>query len=638
MNGFYRIAAATPESRVGDPKFNAARIIELADEARRNGAAVVVFPELCVSGYSCGDMFADQSLLAASDEAVARIAQSTAGSDAVLVCGAPLRRMSRLFNAALVISNGEIRGAALKEYLPNYREFYEKRQFRSVRDFFAGSIAFDNAASVEKGASKSAMPCDVPAGAGLVFDDGNGFSFGVEICEDLWAIVPPSSDLALGGAHAIFNLSASPELVAKASFRRDLVANQSARISGIYALAGAGVGESASGEVYSGHSLIAFNGHVLAESERFSRKGSVIYADFKPAWADTTRANWTSFNDAAPRAPIRAVRIPALPESPDLRCLEIAPHPFVPSTPGTRADRCREVFSIQTAGLAKRIETSRAKTLVAGISGGLDSTLALLAASSACDLLGFPRAAVIAVTMPGFGTTSRTKTNAEKLAELLGAELRSIPIGKAVLQHFEDIGHDPAKLDIVYENAQARERTQILFDIANAENGILVGTGDLSEIALGWSTYNGDQMSSYNVNATVPKTLVRCLVEYRASVSEPALAAVLRDINDTPVSPELLPGAQHTEALIGRYELHDFFLYYYLKYGETRATLLALAEKAFGSAASDAAPILDTFFRRFVTQQFKRDASPDGPKVGTIALSPRGDWRCPSDLSPAVWQ
>lgn len=625
MNGFHRLAAAVPVLRVGDPEYNVERMLELYARACDEGAAIVVFPELAVTGYSCGDMFEQQALLDAADGALARFISATAGRRTIAIAGAPLRVGSRLFNAAAVFGGGRLLGLPLKEFLPNYREFYEKRQFRSVREFTGRTAVLAGQ--------------EAPAGAGLVFDCEGGPRFGVEICEDLWAVVPPSSQLAIGGAQVVFNLTAGNELVAKADFRRDLVVNQSARLSGAYVLAGAGVHESTADVVFSGHAMIAFNGRLVAENARFDRQSSIVFADVKPAWTDSLRAYWTSFNDAASAATVTRVPLPAAPESPDLRHARLAPRPFVPSDAAVRSERCHEIFSIQTAGLAKRIEHTGAKRLVVGVSGGLDSTLALLVCAKTCVLLGLPPPFICAVTMPGFGTSRRTRGNAAKLAAKLGAELRTIPIGPAVLRHFKDIGHDPARHDVVYENAQARERTQILMNLANAEGGLLVGTGDLSEIALGWSTFNGDHMSMYNVNGSVPKTLIRYLVEYHASVSEPDLAAVLRDVARTPVSPELLPGAQHTESLIGRYELHDFFLYYFMKFGETPEGLALLAEQAFGDEArpEEIRDALAIFLRRFIGQQFKRNAAPDGPKVGTLALSPRGDWRCPSDLSPAVW-
>lgn len=625
MKGFYRLAAAVPVLRVGDPTFNVDRIVELYHEAVAQGAAAVLFPELAVTGYSCGDMFEQIALTDAADAALARLIAETEGSTTVVIVGTPLRVESRLFNAAAVIADGCLLGFPLKEYLPNYREFYEKRQFNSVREFEGDRVVFNGV--------------DVPAGSGLVFCAEGSFRFGVEICEDLWSVIPPSSNLALGGAQVVFNLTAGNELVSKADFRRSLVINQSARISGTYVMAGAGVHESTSDVVFSGHALIAVNGRLVAENERFSRQSTLIYSDIKPAWSDSLRASWTSFNDCVATSPVERLPIPALLESPDLKHFEISSRPFVPSDDAARSARCHEIFSIQTAGLAKRVEHTGAKRLILGVSGGLDSTLALLVCAKTCDLLGLPRSFICAITMPGFGTTKRTKGNAETLAKTLGVELRTIRIDTSVEQHFKDIGHDAGNQNVVFENSQARERTQILMDIANAEGGILVGTGDLSEIALGWSTFNGDQMSMYNVNCSVPKTLIRYLVEYDASISDDALAGVLRDVIQTPVSPELLPGNQHTELLIGRYELHDFFLYYFMKFGETPDTLAALAAEAFGDTATaeEIATALKVFLSRFLSQQFKRNTSPDGPKVGTMALSPRGDWRCPSDMSGAVW-
>ncbi len=625
MKGFYRVAAAVPVLRVGDPEFNVTQILELYHEAVAQGAAAILFPELAITGYSCGDMFEQAALTDAADAALSKLISETEGRPTVLIVGTPLRVESRLFNAAAVIADGCLLGLPLKEYLPNYREFYEKRQFNSVREFDGDSVVFDGV--------------EVPAGSGLIFCAADSFRFGVEICEDLWAVIPPSSDLALGGAQVIFNLTASTELVSKANFRRDLVVNQSARISGTYLMAGAGVHESTSDAVFGGHALIAVNGRLVAENERFNRQSSIIYADVKPAWSDSLRASWTSFNDGVPTSATERIHIPALPASPDLKQFKISSRPFVPSEDVARSERCHEIFNIQMAGLAKRVEHTQAKRLVIGVSGGLDSTLALLVCAKTCDLLGLPRSFICAITMPGFGTTPRTKGNAERLVQKLGAELRTIRIDASVEQHFKDIGHDAGNQNVVYENAQARERTQILMDVANAESGLVVGTGDLSEIALGWSTFNGDHMSMYNVNCSVPKTLIRYLVEYYASISDAELAGILRDVNATPVSPELLPGAQHTENIVGRYELHDFFLYYFMKFGETPETLAALAAEAFSdqATAEEIENTLQIFLRRFVSQQFKRNASPDGPKVGTMALSPRGDWRCPSDMSSAVW-
>ncbi|MGI5868221.1 MAG: NAD(+) synthase [Kiritimatiellia bacterium] len=626
MNGFHRVAAAVPTLKVGDPECNVEGMLKLYAQACEAGAAIVAFPELAVTGYSCGDLFEQRALLDAAEAALARFIAATAERRTIAIVGAPLRVGARLFNAAAVIGGGRLLGLPMKEHLPNHRGFHEGRQFRSVREF-------TDATAVLAGQ-------EAPAGAGLVFDCEDGLRFGVEIGEDLRAVVPPSSHLAIGGAQVVFNLAADAELVAKAESRRAFVANHSARLSGTYVLAGAGVHESTADAVFGGHAMVAFNGRLVAETPRFARTSSIIFADVKPTWTDGLRAYWTNFNDAEPLAPIERVPLPAAPPSPDLRFARLDPRPFVPADSEARFARCHEVFSIQAAGLAKRIEHTGAKRLVVGLSGGLDSTLALLVCVKACDLLGLPPSFICAVSMPGFGTSDRTRNNAGSLAAKLKVEFRLIPIGPAVRRHFKDIGHDPECRDVVYENAQARERTQILMDLANAEEGLLVGTGDLSEIALGWCTFNADHMSMYNVNCSVPKTLVRSLLDWQAAVSDPKLTRVLRDIADTPVSPELLPGAQETERLIGRYELHDFFLYHFMKFGETPEGLALLAEQAFGDEASpeEIRSTLKVFLRRFLSQQFKRNAMPDGPKVGTIGLSPRGDWRSPSDASMAVWK
>ena len=631
MNGFLRLASCVPVLRVGDPAFNAARIRERYLEADAAGAAIAVFPELAVTGYSCGDLFESRALLDAAERELLALARATEGRRSLLVVGAPLRIGARLFNAAAVLGGGRVLGLPLKENLPNYREFQEKRWFRPAHELAGGAVRLGGA--------------DVPAGAGLVFACGEGAAavrFGVEICEDLWAAVQPSQALALGGAQVLLNLSAGNELVSKADYRRSLVAGQSARLVCAYLLAGAGVHESTSEMVFPGHAMVAFNGRMVAENERFRRDGSTTLADVNPRWCDALRRGWSGFADAPVPPGLRTVALPPLPESPDLARASLDARPFVPDDPATRAARCREILSIQAAGLAGRVERTGAKRLVLGVSGGLDSTLAMLVCARALDLLGRPRADLLAATMPGFGTTARTKGNAVSLAEKLGAEVRTILIGPAVERHFGDIGHDPAVRDATYENAQARERTQILMDLANQEGGLVVGTGDLSEIALGWSTYNGDQMAMYNVNCGVPKTLVRFVVETEAAAAPADIAAILRDVCATPVSPELLPGGadgQQTEGILGRYELHDFFLYHVAKFGETPENLAALARAAFGADATGAEidAALAVFLRRFVTQQFKRDASPDGPKVGTIGLSPRGDWRAPSDASTAVF-
>ena len=630
MNGFLRLASCVPELRVGDPAFNAARILELYRKAEAEGAAIAVFPELSVTGYSCGDLFASRMLLAAAERELLALARATEGRRALLVVGVPVPVGARLFNAAAVLGGGRVLGLPFKENLPNYREFQEKRWFRPAHELAEGSVRLGGA--------------DVPAGAGLVFACGEGAGaarFGVEICEDLWAPVQPSQALALGGAQIVLNLSAGNELVSKADYRRSLVAGQSARLGCAYLLAGAGVHESTSEMVFPGHAIVAFNGRVVAENERFARRGEATLADVNPAWCDAARRAWSGFADAPVPAGLRTVALPALPESPDLARLRIDPRPFVPADPAAREARCREILSIQSAGLAGRVERTGAKRLVLGVSGGLDSTLALLVCALCCfAFIGHSFNQMVTAT----GRISSADPNLQNIPVRtpLGAELRAVPIGPAVKRHFADIGHDPEVRDVTYENAQARERTQVLMDLANQEGGLVVGTGDLSEIALGWSTYNGDQMSMYNVNGGVPKTLVRWVVESEADAAPARVAAVLRDVCATPVSPELVPGGaetQKTEGLLGRYELHDFFLYHFLKWGETPENLRTLARRAFGKEATareiDAA--LAVFLRRFATQQFKRDASPAGPKVGTIGLSPRGDWRAPADLSPALF-
>ena len=633
MFGFYRLAAAVPKLKVADAAFNTEELRRCFRQAAENGADAVVFPELCVAGYSCGDLFFQERLLAAAEAAAVDFAARTAGSRTVAVIGLPFRRGDVLFNAAAVAADGAIRGIVPKCVLPNYREFYEKRHFHSGRGITDATACIGGR--------------EVPFGADLIFDGGAGFRFGVEICEDLWCVLPPSLYLALGGARAVFNLSAGNELAGKADYRRELVTQQSARCLAAYVLAGAGVHESTTDLVFGGHAIIADNGRLAAENRRFDRESSLTYADVDFERLGAARLSESSFNDnPLPEGMrFRRVRLPEAAGSPALRHASIPRHPFVPENAAGRRERCREIFDIQCAGLAKRLEHTRAKTMVIGISGGLDSTLALLVAAECCRLLGRPASDIIAFTLPGFGTTGRTYNNAVTLCRLLGTTFREVDIKAACLQHFSDIGHDPAICDTAYENVQARERTQILMDVANKTGGLVVGTGDLSEIALGWSTYNGDHMSMYAVNCSIPKTLIRFLIETTAERETPELAAVLRDVIDTPVSPELLPadgdGAinQKTEELIGPYELHDFFLYHFIKYGAEPEKIRCLAETAFaGTYPPDViGRWFALFVRRFFRQQFKRSCVPDGPKVGTIALSPRGDWRMPSDASDAVW-
>ena len=634
MFGFYRLAAAVPRVEVADVAFNRDEILRLYRLAAEQGAAAAVFPELTLTGYSAGDLFFQRRLQRAALDGVAELAAATRDGEALLVVGAPLAVRDKLFNTAFVLGGGRILGAVPKQLMPNYREFYEKRQFCSGRGVTGESVELAGNA--------------VPFGTDLIFTDGEGFRFGVEICEDLWGVLPPSSYLALGGALAVFNPSAGTELASKAAYRRDLVKQQSARILGAYVLASAGVTESTTDVVFGGHAMIAENGRLAAESERFQRRGEVIYADVDLERLTAARLSESSFNDNPLPEGMR-FRIVPLPEtvrqSPDFQYAWNPPRPLVPPD-AERVERCSEIFHIQSAGLAKRMTHTRARTMVIGVSGGLDSTLAVLVAAECARLLDLPMETIRAFTMPGFGTTAQTKGNGVRLCAALGIALTAVDITPAALRHFGDIGHDPKVLDTTYENVQARERTQILMDVANKTGGLVIGTGDLSEIALGWSTYNGDHMSMYAVNCSIPKTLIRYMLETVAEEKGGALAKVLRDIIATPVSPELLPPdasgkiEQKTEEILGPYELHDFFLYHFLKYQAEPEKIRALALAAWQGVYSEVQidRTLEIFIRRFFQQQFKRSCMPDGPKVGTIALSPRGDWRMPSDASAALWQ
>ena len=635
MHGFYRISACVPRLKVADVRYNIDEMKRLAAMPQNSESAVMLFPELAVTGYACADLFHNSALLEASDRGVAELAAAFAGLGApISVFGAPVQFRGRLFNAAVFVQNGRVLGVVPKINLPNYREFYEKRYFSSGRGIrnesfrFAG---FDN----------------VPFGVDLIFDVSAELRIGAEICEDMWTTIPPSSQLALNGATLLLNLSASNELVGKSEYRRELVRGQSARCVAAYAYVSAGVHESTTDIVCGGHAVIAENGGVLLDSERFFRDGRVFQADVDLRRIRAARLSDSPYaNSVEMNAGSGCRMIPALPvPEPSGLHRTVAPHPFVPSDNAVRDVRCREIFSIQSAGLAKRIEHTSAKKLVIGISGGLDSTLALLVCVNTLKLLKRPADDVIAVTMPGFGTTGRTYNNAVGLCHELGTELREISIKEACLEHFRNIGHDPEEHNVVYENSQARERTQILLDIANKVGGIAIGTGDLSESAMGWCTYNGDHISMYSVNCSVPKTLIRYVIGWVGDNSTAQVRAILQDIIDTPVSPELLPAAQDgtiqqkTEDIIGPYEIHDFFLYHFLKYGAAPEKLRFLAEHAFAGTytAVQIETWLKTFLRRFFTQQFKRSCMPDGPKVGTISLSPRGDWRMPSDASSAVW-
>ena len=628
--GYVRTAAASPRLKVADCAGNAANIAEAARRLAEQGVRLAVFPELCITGYTCGDLFFQQTLMDGAEDALAGLLRQTAGLPMVLVVGAPLRRGQKLYNCAVVMAGGRVLGVVPKQHLPNYAEFYELRQFTPAQDE-NGTVTVDGQ--------------EVPFGTRLLFACRQlpEFILAAEVCEDLWVAVPPSAEHALAGATVIANCSASDETIGKADYRRALVGGQSARLLCGYVYADAGEGESTTDMVFAGHNLIAENGVLLAQSQLFSGQDAVTDLDVQRLCLERRRI--TSF---ASRVSQRYQTIPFdLPDCPQERfSRQYARHPFVPDDKTDRDARCRAILEMQAAGLRKRLAHTGCKTAVVGVSGGLDSTLALLVAAKALDSLGRPRTDLLAVTMPCFGTTARTKGNAERLCEALGADLRCVDITAAVRRHFADIGQDEANTDVTYENSQARERTQVLMDLANQSGGLVVGTGDLSELALGWATYNGDHMSMYGVNASIPKTLVRHLVAYAADTTDsPVLRDTLRDVLDTPVSPELLPArdgviSQRTEDLVGPYELHDFFLYYLVRCGFAPEKILWLACRTF-DGAYDRETIrrwLDTFLRRFFAQQFKRSCLPDGPKVGSVTLSPRGDWRMPSDAVAALWR
>lgn len=632
--GYYRMAAVVPRVRVADVESNTAELVAAMKEAVKGGAQAALFPELCLTGYTCGDLFFQPALQKAALAGLARFVTETSSLDALAIVSLPLTVGDSLYNVAAVVRGGKIYGLVPKSVLPHYREFYERRQFCPASGLLQDSVALPGFG-------------EVPLGTDLLFTDGGAFTFGVEICEDLWSVLPPSSRLCLLGARVIFNPCASTELAGKAEYRRQLIAQQSGACMAGYVFASAGVGESTQDVVYGGHALIAENGRVAAENTRFARGTDILYADLDLERLGAARQSESSFSEnllPSEWKKVRRISIGPLSGKCDLRYAFLPPRPFLPS-PAEQFDRCEDILNIQAAGLAKRWEHTRARTLVLGVSGGLDSSLALLVCERACRLLGQPMSSVLAVTMPGFGTTGRTYKNAVRLIRLLGASFKEVDIKEACLLHFKDLDFDPSQRTTTYENVQARERTKILMNLANKTGGLVVGTGDLSEIALGWSTYNGDHMSMYAVNCSIPKTLIRCLIGHVARQSSDELADVLQDINDTPVSPELLPPAddgtieQKTEEVLGPYDLHDFFLYHFIKYGAEPAKLRTLAQIAFAGEYSEEliGKTLRTFFRRFFAQQFKRSCIPDGPKVGTIALSPRGDWRMPSDASSSVW-
>lgn len=629
QDGFVKIAAATPDLRVADCAYNASEIVKLAKQAAAKGAHLVVFPELCLTGYTCGDLFLQRTLLDGALAALDTVCRETAALNAAVVVGLPLVHQGKLFNVAAVLCGGKIEGIVPKQFIPNYSEFYEQRHFVSGAGVPFQTISLLGQDTLFAGGEPLLFQCA----------DMLEFTLGVEICEDLWVANPPSTRLAQAGATVIVNLSASDEIIGKASYRRDLVRQQSARLLCAYLYADAGFGESTQDLVFAGHDLIAENGALLAESRLFDR--GIIYADIDVQRLTHERRRMNTF--VTEQNPTVAA-LPVHPGANDLTDRTFPRTPFVPASKALRDERCEEILSLQATGLATRLRHTHAKTAVVGLSGGLDSTLALIVLVHAFDMLGLDRKGILAVTMPCFGTTARTKGNAEKLADAYGVTLETVDIKAAVDQHFSDIGQSKDDLSVTFENGQARMRTLVLMNLANKTGGMVVGTGDLSELALGWATYNGDHMSMYGVNASIPKTLVRYLVAYEADRTMGELSDVLYDVLDTPVSPELLPPkdgeiSQKTEDLVGPYELHDFFLYYMLRFGYPPRKIYRIARKTFAGVYDDATikKWLVTFVRRFFTQQFKRSCLPDGPKVGTVTLSPRGDWRMPSDACAALW-
>lgn len=625
-DGFIKCGAISTQITVGDTVSNAQKIVEAVKNAAKKGVKLLVFPELCVTGYTAGDLFLQDRLLASADEAVAYILQKTASSDVVFAVGAPIIKYGKIFNCAIVIYKGEILGVVPKTNIPNYSEFYEGRYFTSGEGIILSQITV------------AGRSC--PFGQ-IVFTNtyDSDYSFGVEICEDMWVATPPSCELVAKGARIILNLSASDEVVGKSGYRRLLVQSASGRLNCGYVYADAGEGESTTDMVFAGHNIIAEGGTILQESKPFGDGVAISEIDVKKLSYEIRKNNTslTSEEDAV-------VYFDQKPAECELT-RKFSPTPFVPSSEEERQERCELILTMQAKGLLKRILHTGTQKLVVGLSGGLDSALALLVMVKAADMAGLDRKSVLAVTLPCFGTTKRTKSNAQILAEGLSVDFKEVNISKAVNQHFEDIGQPKDKYDVTFENAQARERTQVLMDIANKSGGLVIGTGDLSELALGWATYNGDHMSMYGVNASIPKTLVRYLVKYYADTAkEEKVKKALYDILDTPVSPELLPAkdgeiSQCTENIVGPYELHDFFIYYAVRWGFEPKKIYRIANCAFEGKYDKETILkwLKSFYKRFFTQQFKRSCIPDGPKVGSVTLSPRGDWRMPSDASPRVW-
>ena len=619
-DGFIKVAAATPKIKVGDTKYNSRQIIAQIKEAAENKAKIIVLPELCVTAYTCGDLFLQSALIDNAADAVFTIAEETKDLDILIAVGTPIGANNRLYNTAAVIKGGEILGFVTKTHIPNYSEFYEARHFASLKD----------------NTSVRLRDRDYPLGPKLIFcaEELSELKVGVEICEDLWVTNPPSGYLAENGATIILNLSASDEVITKAEYRRGLVSSQSARAVCGYVYADAGSGESTTDMVFAGHNIICENGTLLNQSKLF--RNEIIYSDIDVNRIALDRRRMTTFDNQFNSGYSKIYFSTTVTETPLTRAFD--PQPFVPKDKDKLKERCELIFTMQAEGLRKRLEHIGCKTVTIGISGGLDSTLALLVAVRAFEMLSLPPKGINAVTMPCFGTTDRTYNNAKRLIGCVGATFKEIPISKSVTMHMEDIGADINNHNTTYENAQARERTQVLMDYSGETGGIVVGTGDLSELALGWATYNGDHMSMYGVNCSIPKTLVRYLVSYVADISGEELRATLLDILDTPVSPELLPPedgeiSQETESFVGPYALHDFFLYNFLRFGFSKSKIFRLAKEAFRGEYDEAeiSKWLDTFYRRFYQNQFKRSCIPDGPKVGSVTLSPRGDWRMPSD-------
>jgi len=626
MFGYYRVASAVNKTIVANPAKNAEEVIKLIHQAHAKEVSVVVFPELTLTGYTASDLLLNQTTITSQNEELNNILKNIQNINTIAIIGIAVVDADRLYNCAAVLQNGKILGIVPKTYLPNKKEFYEKRQFVSGRDITRTTTEM--------------LGEEIPFGVDLLFTDSRDMTFGVEICEDLWAVTPPSNHMANNGANLLFNLSASNELIGKAEYREELVRTQSGRCMAAYVYASAGVGESTTDTVFGGHTIISEYGSTLAQNERFSLESNLITADVDLERLRWLRLNESSFSDGR-RKKTRIIKVDTLPQMSSLQ-REINPMPFVPSRDAEKKHRCDEIVNIQAHGLIKRMSHAHIKKAVIGISGGLDSTLALLSTHRAFEIMGWDYSNILAVTMPGFGTTSRTKSNAIKLCEALGVTLKTIDVTDISHKEFEAIEHDVNEHSVTYENVQARARTSILMNMANKEGGLVIGTGDLSEVALGWSTYNGDHMSMYAMNSGIPKTLIKYVIEYFKY--DETIAEVIDDILNTPISPELLPHkedeiVQETEEIVGPYELHDFFLYHFIKYGAKPAKIRFLASLAFNGKYDEETITkwLKVFLRRFFTQQFKRSCIPDGPKVGTISLSPRADWKMASDADVEIW-